>query len=36
MEGSQNENPEDHIAGRIMSSLSHINLVHKIFLFRKR
>ena len=29
MEGSQNKNHEDHIAGRGMNSLSHSNLVHK-------
>ena len=29
MEGSQNKNHEDHIAGRGMNSLSHYNLVHK-------
>ena len=28
MEGSQNENHEDHIAGRGMTSLSHFNVVH--------
>ena len=28
MEGSQNKNHEDHIAGRGMNSLSHCNLVH--------
>ena len=29
MEGSQNKNHEDHIAGRGMNSSSHCNLVHK-------
>ena len=29
MDGSQNNNHEDHIAGRGMNSLSHYNLVHK-------
>ena len=30
MEGSQNKNHEDHIAGRGMNSLSQYNLVHKL------
>ena len=29
IEGSQNENHEDHIAGKGMNSLSHHNLAHK-------
>ena len=32
MEGSQNKNHEDHIAGKGMNSLSHYNLVHKFIL----
>ena len=32
MEGSQNKNHEDHIAGRGMNSLSHYNLVRKFIL----
>ena len=29
MEGSPHKNHEDHIAGKVMNSLSHYNLVHK-------
>ena len=32
MEGSQNKNHEDHIAGKGMNSLSHYNLVLKLIL----
>ena len=31
MEGPPHKNREDHVAGKGMNSLSHCNLVHKIY-----